>query len=113
MRIVDVWINCPSADVADAIADALISKRLVACSNRYGEIASRYFWKGKIEEAIEVPLLVKTRLSLFEAVKEETIRLHPYETPSVLGVEISAGNQEYIDWVYAETEPKGQTPGSE
>ena len=112
MRIIDVWINCPSADVADAIADALISKRLVASSNRYGEIASRYHWQGKIEQTTEIPLLVKTRSSLFEAVKDETIRLHPYETPSVLCVEIAAANQEYIDWVYAETEPEGGTPGS-
>lgn len=104
MRIIDVWINCPSAEVADTIADALISKRLVACANRYGEISSRYYWKGKIEEESEVPLLVKTRSSLFEQVKNETVRLHPYEIPSVLGMEISAANQEYIDWVYAETE---------
>lgn len=105
MRIIDVWINCPSAEVADTIANALISKRLVACSNRYGEIVSRYHWKGKIEEAVEVPLLVKTRSSLFEQVKNETVRVHPYETPSVLCVEISAANQEYIDWIYEQTEP--------
>jgi len=106
MRIIGVWINCPSTDVADAIANALLSKRLVASSNRYREITNRYHWKGRIAEGVEVPLLVKTRSSLFEEVKNEAARLHPYETPSVLCVDISAANQEYIDWVYEETESK-------
>lgn len=101
--IIDVWINCPSTDVADTLAKELMDLRLVACANRYPMIASRYFWKGAIEEADEVPLLVKTRKELFEVVVISATKFHPYETPSILCIDVAAANQDYIDWVFEET----------
>ena len=101
--IIDIWINCPSETDADRIAEALMDKRLVACANRYPRIRSRYFWKGEIASEDEVPLLLKTRTSLFEAVVATARASHPYETPSVLCIDVAAANQDYIDWIYAET----------
>lgn len=102
--IIDIWINCPSEKVADTLAKELMAARLVACANRYPQIASRYFWKGEVEEAEEVPLLVKTRKELFEAVASTATKVHPYETPSILCTDVAAANQDYIDWIYQETE---------
>lgn len=101
--IIAIWINCPTAKDADRIAAALMAQRLVACANRYPPIASRYFWKGKIEQAEEIPLLVKTRPDLFDKVADQVRQLHPYETPSIVAQDIARANQEYIDWIYAET----------
>ena len=100
-----IWINCPDGAVADAIAADLLARRLVACANRYPEIASRYHWKGQVEGATEVPLLLKTRAELFDAVAAAVRALHPYETPAVYAVEVVAATEEYRDWVLAETEP--------
>jgi uncharacterized protein involved in tolerance to divalent cations len=30
--------------------------------------------------------------------------LHPYETPSIIGVPVEHVNEDYLEWVYAETE---------
>src|SRR5262245_7860420 len=105
MKIVDIWINCPDREVATKISTALIERRLVACSNIYGPIDSCYRWKGAVESASEVPLLVKTRAALFDQVAALVKSLHPYETPSILGIEVLMVNRDYQDWVVAETEP--------
>ncbi|WP_172328191.1 divalent-cation tolerance protein CutA [Mangrovicoccus sp. HB161399] len=101
--IVEIWINCPSEEVAVQLARGLMDMRLVASANRYPKIASRYFWKGRAVEAEEVPLLLKTRKELFGRVAEAARKLHPYETPSILCLDVAAANRDYADWVFAET----------
>ena len=105
--IIDVWINCADADEAERIAEAAIGARLAACANIYPEIASAYRWKGKVERAGEVPLLMKTRAELFDELARLAGRLHSYETPSILGVPIAQVSADYADWVIAETKEAG------
>jgi len=103
MTIIDVWINCPSGDVAHEISEALVAERLAACTNTFAEIQSAFHWKGRVERETEVPLLVKTRADLFAAVCERVTALHPYETPGIMALEISHVNRDYRDWVLEET----------
>ncbi|AVO37613.1 divalent-cation tolerance protein CutA [Pukyongiella litopenaei] len=102
MPLVAFLVNCPDADTADAIADALIAARLVACSNRHAPIRSRYRWQGEIETAEEHPLLLKTRPDLADRVEAEIARLHPYDVPPILRMTMQA-NAAYLDWIAAET----------
>ncbi|WP_416898580.1 MAG: divalent-cation tolerance protein CutA [Minwuia sp.] len=102
--ILDIWINCPDRETAGAIAEGLIARRLAACANILGPIESVYYWKGAVEREGEVPLVVKTRESLFDAAAAEIARLHPYETPSIIGLPVARVNCDYRDWVIAETE---------
>ncbi len=103
MDIIDIWINCPDETVADQISEQLIDGRLAACSNIYPAIRSAYRWKGRIEREREVPLLVKSPTRLFDKVVEAVRAIHPYETPSIVGVAIAHVNDDYRDWVIAET----------
>ena len=102
-ELIDVWINCPDDATAKTIADRLLEARLVACANRFPAIESAYHWKGAIEREGETPLLVKTRRALFDAVVARVTELHPYETPSILGVPIDLVNPDYARWVVEET----------
>ena len=104
MKIIDIWINCPDLETARRISDALISARLAACSNIFPEIQSAYHWKGRIENDTEVPLLVKTREENFDSVVEQVRELHPYETPAIMGVPVEFVNDDYLRWLYSETE---------
>ena len=108
MKMIEIWINCPDRDCARNIAEAMIAKRLAACANIFPEIDSIYRWKGKIENEPEVPLAVKTREELFGKVKDEVRKIHPYETPSIIGVPVEQVNADYLEWIYAET---GEKPG--
>lgn len=101
--MLDVWINCPDRETARRIGLALLERRLVACANIFGEIESIYRWQGGIEEAREVPLLLKTRRDLFATVAEAARALHPYETPAIHAVEAAEVVPDYLDWLRAET----------
>jgi periplasmic divalent cation tolerance protein len=103
LAIIDIWINCPDEAVADRIAENLIDRRLVACANLYPAIRSVYRWQGGIARESEVPLLVKTRAELFDAVEKAVRANHPYETPSIIGLAIARVNADYRDWVFEET----------
>jgi periplasmic divalent cation tolerance protein len=103
MKLIDVWINCPDEDHARRIAERLVEGRLVACANIYAPIESVYRWQGAVERAREVPLLVKTRAELFEAVAAEARGMHPDETPAIHAVEAAAVTADYLAWAYGET----------
>lgn len=103
MSIIDVWINCPSGNVAREISEALVAERLAACTNTFAEIQSAFHWQGGVQRETEVPLLVKTRDDLFDAVCERVAALHPYETPGIMALEVKHVNQAYLDWVLEET----------
>lgn len=102
-KIIEVWVNCPDEETAATIADKIVGERLAACANIYPSISSRYHWKGKIESAREVPLLLKTRQSLFDVLVERVIVLHPYETPSIIGIDVKYANAPYRAWLIKET----------
>ena len=98
-----VFTNLPDRDAALAFARALVQRRLAACVNVLGGCASVYRWKGEIEEAAEVPVLVKTRATRYAELEAAIRELHPYELPELVAVPIVRGLPEYLDWVAEET----------
>ena len=82
----------------------LITSRRVACSNIFPEIQSSYRWKGRIENESEILLVVKTREENFSVVVENVRKIHPYETPGIIGVGVELVNEDYLAWVFSETE---------
>ena len=101
--IVTVEINCPDAGTAATIAEALVARRLAAAANIHPEVASLYRWRGRLERASEVPLVLKTRAALFPALAAAARALHPYETPSILARPIAAATDDYRAWIAAST----------
>ncbi|WP_299745720.1 divalent-cation tolerance protein CutA [uncultured Tateyamaria sp.] len=102
MHIIDIWVNCPSIDTADAITDALLDQHLIACANRYAPIQSAYVWDGAIQREQEHPLLLKTRADLAQQVEDAVRALHPYDVPPIIRIEATA-NADYLAWVHAVT----------
>jgi periplasmic divalent cation tolerance protein len=105
VSLIDVRINCPDEETARTIGGTLVERRLAACANVFPPIESTYHWRGTVEREREVPLLLKTRAALFDRLCEAAQRLHPYETPSILGVPIPLVNADYARWVEEETRP--------
>jgi periplasmic divalent cation tolerance protein len=103
MPLLAVWINCPDTATARTIAEALVAERLAACANIHAEIESVYRWKGAIERAREVPLLVKTRAEHFDRLAARVRALHPYETPAIVAQELDRVTDDYRAWLLAET----------
>ena len=102
-RLIDVWVNCPARAVADRIAEAAIGGRLAGCANLLPPVASLYRWKGAVERAEEVPLVLKTRAGHFDALVALARSLHPYETPSIVAMPLDAVEEDYARWLREET----------
>ena len=88
--------NLPDRERALRLAAALVEERLAACVNVLGECTSVYRWQGAVETASEVPVLIKTRESLYPRVEETIRRLHPYEVPEVIALRLSGGLPAYL-----------------
>ena len=89
------------ADEARVLADQLLAERLVACVNFVGPITSRYQWEGRIEEATETLLLMKTTDSARARLRQRIVALHSYSVPEVLEFGADGGLPAYLDWVAA------------
>jgi periplasmic divalent cation tolerance protein len=102
MRV--VLCNTPP-DRAEDIARALVDKKLAACVNVVPGVTSIYRWKGAIERESESTLFIKTRDDKVPALMEEIRRIHPYEVPEIVALEVDelGVNPAYAKWVDDET----------
>jgi periplasmic divalent cation tolerance protein len=100
-----VITNLPDRDSAGRIAHAVIEKRLAACVNILSPCRSVYRWQGRIEDAEEFPMLIKTTRERYAALEAEIRAGHPYELPEIIAVPLAAGLLAYLEWVGSETKP--------
>jgi len=98
-----VFTNLPDRDAALGLARALVERRLAACVNVLAGCTSVYRWHGDVEEAAEVPVLLKTRAARYPELEAAIRELHPYELPEIVAVPVVRGLPEYLDWVAEET----------
>ena len=106
--ILSVTITTASRDEAEKIGRSLVEENLAACVNILPGVTSLYRWQGRLEEAEEVLLLVKTTETCFEALCLRVKALHSYECPCILSSPIAAGDVGYIAWVKQQVSGKEQ-----
>jgi len=99
-----VFITTSSYEEARKIADALIAQKKAACVNIVPMVNSLFRWKGKIEEAEESLLVVKTRAKLLHDIVNTVKGIHSYEVPEIIALPIVEGNPDYLKWIEEETE---------
>ena len=94
-----VLTTCPDAACSERIARALVAEGLAACVNILPAVRSIYKWKGKIEDAGEQLLAIKSAVARFPAIRDRLRALHPYELPEIIAVPIVDGLPEYLAWL--------------
>jgi periplasmic divalent cation tolerance protein len=67
-------------------------------------VESIYRWKGKIERAREVLLIIKTTADRLRELEKEVKRLHSYDVPEFIVLPIVAGSTEYLRWIGKSTQ---------
>jgi periplasmic divalent cation tolerance protein len=99
-----VLVTAPPA-AARRLARALVGRRVAACVNVVPGVRSTYRWKGRVEEAGESLLVIKTAGDRVGALLEAVRGLHPYECPEGIALPVVAGLPDYLRWVRSETRP--------
>ena len=103
--IVSVYATFPSDEEARRIGRTCVEERLAACVNILGPIRSIYHWQGKIEEAVEVAGLFKTRADLAHALIVRIAALHSFDVPAAVAWPIADALDDYAQWVRDEIAP--------
>jgi len=97
-----VLVTAPSRKAA-GLARALVQRRLAACASLVPGMRSVYRWKGRVEEAGETLIVLKTAASRVPALLRAIADLHPYEVPEAIVLLVEGGLGPYLDWVRAGT----------
>jgi len=100
-------------DRAASLARELVERGLAACVNVIGNVTSVYRWQGKIHEDGESLLVIKTSAARIEELEATVLKLHPYDVPEFLVLEVASGAAGYLDWVLGATNaPETGSAGS-
>lgn len=105
MNAVLVLVTYPVDRDPLVMARTLVEEHLVACVNVLSPMRSVYRWEGKVEEADEHQLVMKTTSERVEALKARLASLHPYDVPEILVLRIADGGDAYLNWLRASVQP--------
>lgn len=98
-----VYVTASNEEEASNIGKKMVSMRLAACANVYGEVASFFWWEGKEDSAEEATLVLKTKESLLEELAEAVKKAHSYSCPCIVAVPIVFADEKFAEWIEAET----------
>ena len=94
-----VLITASNKDEAHTIAQALVAQRLAACVNIVEHVSSIFWWEGKVDNAAETLLMVKSKKGKFNRIVKLVKSLHSYEIPEIIALPIVAGQAQYLRWI--------------
>ncbi len=95
-----ILVTCGSEAEARRIAQAVVRRHLAACVNILATpVASVYCWKGKVESAKEILLLIKSSKKRLTALRAAVERLHSYDVPEFIALPVIAGSPAYLRWL--------------
>ena len=93
-----------------ALAKHMVEKRLAACANVFPAGRSFFFWEGKVQDAEETIMILKTRKSLWNSVRAAIEAGHPYEVPCITAIDMADGNNAFLAWLEQETQSAVSSP---
>lgn len=94
-----VLVTVSSREEAEKIVRSLLEEKLIACANIIGPVFSIFWWQGRIDNAQENLILMKTKERLFSRLAEIVKTLHSYQVPEIIAIPIVKGYKPYMDWL--------------
>ncbi|MFC1970447.1 divalent-cation tolerance protein CutA [Chloroflexota bacterium] len=94
-----VFVTANTAEEAQQIATLLLEQRQAACVNIIPEVASRFWWEGKIDTAQESLLVIKTRTLQLPEIIKLVKGIQSNTVPEIIALPVVGGNQDYLDWI--------------
>lgn len=109
---VTVYTATDSRREADSLARIAVERRLAACAQVTGPLNSTYWWQGKIENAEEWAVWLKTASSRVDDLIAMLKAEHSYELPDIVAMPIIAGHPPYLEWLRRETADQADGGGA-
>jgi periplasmic divalent cation tolerance protein len=103
MTVMIVYATASDAAEAERIGRALVGERLAACANVLPAMRSIYWWEGRVQDAAEAVLILKTTSARLDAAIARVKALHSYDCPCIEAWPVAAGHPAFLDWVARET----------
>jgi periplasmic divalent cation tolerance protein len=94
-----VLTTTSNGEEASRLAHEIVDSKLAACVQILPQVASVYFWEGKIRSEPEHLLLIKTLEEKFDELSEFIRRNHSYEVPEIVAIEAEKVSTGYLSWV--------------
>ncbi len=94
-----VQTTVPNCQVAKDIARKLIEQSLCACINIIPLCHSIYCWDGIVCENEEAILIIKTVGRNYHKLEEDLKKIHPYDVPEIIAIDIKQGFNDYLTWI--------------
>jgi len=101
MKMAIFILTCADKKEADKIGNVLLKKKLIACAKEF-PVSSSFWWKGKIDNAQEVILMMDSIEENFEKVNKEVKKLHSYETFVLFSLPVGQITKGVEDWLKKE-----------
>jgi periplasmic divalent cation tolerance protein len=103
MPVIFVYVTAGDVEEAKNIGRRLVEEQLAACANILPGATSIFRWQGKVEEASEAVLILKTSEQKLEQLIERAKSLHSYDCPCIEALPVVEGNREFLEWVIRAT----------
>jgi periplasmic divalent cation tolerance protein len=84
-----------------------VPERLAAAVNVVPGVCSFFWWDGRMAEAGECLLLIKTGTARLPGLEARVRALHPYAVPAFVALPVVAGHAPYLAWVSDSVKTKG------
>ncbi len=91
---------------AERLASLLVERELAACVQILPPITSVYRWQGKVEQAAEFLLLIKTTREAYPELETAIGENHSYQIPEIVALPVEAGSDGYLNWLKAAIRPQ-------
>ena len=101
-KYIIVQTHTNKKQIYENISKSLVEKKMAACVNIYPAVLSIYRYNSEVVEDNEYLIHVKTTIDKFNEIRKIIERLHNYETPEIISLEISEGNEKYLKWIQDE-----------
>ena len=98
-----VTVAAASREEAERITGSAVERRLAACGQVIGPVASTFRWEGRVERVEEWLCLLKTTRARYPELERHVVHMHSYRVPEITATPITAGATDHLDWIRAET----------
>ncbi|BCJ91271.1 dihydroorotate dehydrogenase [Terrihabitans soli] len=98
-----VYTTWPSVEQAENAGRRLVEQKLCACVNILPGMVSVYAFEGKIERGEEAVMILKTARDRSADLMQAVRAAHPYDTPAIIELPVSAIDPRYGAWILSES----------